>query len=63
MLFRTSTDILSIGSQRNGEWLELTPGERFRICSPVTETEGKFTVLELVAESRNGVPMHIHKRG
>jgi mannose-6-phosphate isomerase-like protein (cupin superfamily) len=61
MSFKKSTGVLPISSQRNGEWFELTPGERFTIRSSVSETKGKFTILELVADPRNGVPMHIHK--
>jgi hypothetical protein len=56
-LFIKSTAVLPIVDK----WFELTPGERFTIRSSVTETEGKFTMLELGADSRNGVPMLIHK--
>ena len=46
--------------QPNDEWLEVTPGERFKIRTSVDETSGVYTVLEVVAEPRNGVPMHVH---
>ncbi len=49
------------GHQGNGDWLQITPGERFKIRTSVDETEGGYTMLELVADPRNGVPMHIHK--
>src|SRR5258708_20567508 len=52
---------VSINHQDNGEWLETTPGERFTIRTSAKETEGIYTMLELVADPRNGVPIHIHK--
>jgi mannose-6-phosphate isomerase-like protein (cupin superfamily) len=39
----------------------LPPGERFRIRTSVKETKGIYTMLELIADPRNGVPMHIHQ--
>ncbi len=47
--------------QGNGEWLQITPGERFKVRTSVDETEGAYTMLEMVAAPRNGAPMHIHK--
>jgi mannose-6-phosphate isomerase-like protein (cupin superfamily) len=43
------------------EWLQVTPGERFKIRTSVKETEGAYSMLEFVADPGNGVPMHIHK--
>jgi mannose-6-phosphate isomerase-like protein (cupin superfamily) len=42
------------------EWWEVTPGERFKIRTSVTQTQGIYTMLEVVADPRNGVPMHVH---
>jgi len=50
----------SVQALPDDHWLEVTPGERFKIRTPVAETAGIYTMLELVAEPRNGVPMHIH---
>ena len=36
-------------------------GRTFEIRTSVEETDGAFAMLELVADPRNGVPMHIHK--
>jgi quercetin dioxygenase-like cupin family protein len=58
---KKSTEILSLGRRSNAEWLQTTPGERFTIRTSVKETDGNFTVLEVVADPRNGVPMHIHQ--
>jgi len=42
-------------------WLRVTPGERFRIRTSVNDTKGIYTMLEVIADPRNGVPMHIHQ--
>jgi mannose-6-phosphate isomerase-like protein (cupin superfamily) len=42
-------------------WSEVTRGERFTIRTTSAETNGAFTMLEIVAEPRNGVPMHVHE--
>jgi mannose-6-phosphate isomerase-like protein (cupin superfamily) len=47
--------------KRNEGWLQITPGERFRIRTSVKETNGIYTMLEIIADPRNGVPMHIHQ--
>jgi mannose-6-phosphate isomerase-like protein (cupin superfamily) len=54
-----STGVLD--HQPNDRWLQITPGERFRIRTSVKETNGIYTMLELAADRRNGVPMHIHQ--
>ena len=61
----TSTKTLESFSDRNeddGEWLQVTPGERFRIRIPSVQTMGAYTVIEVVADPHNGVPLHIHNR-
>jgi hypothetical protein len=58
---KKSTEVLSVNHQDNGEWLETTPGERFTIRTSAKETKGIYTMLEVVADPRNGVPMHVHK--
>lgn len=42
------------------EWYEITPGERFTIRTSITETDEKYTMLEVLADPRNGVPLHVH---
>jgi quercetin dioxygenase-like cupin family protein len=41
-------------------WNEVTPGENFTIRASVQENGGLFTIIELTAEPRNGVPVHMH---
>ncbi|MCS4244970.1 quercetin dioxygenase-like cupin family protein [Rhizobium sp. BIGb0125] len=44
----------------DSEWWEVTPGERFTIRTSVAVTGGLYTMIEVTAESRNGVPVHTH---
>jgi quercetin dioxygenase-like cupin family protein len=44
----------------SSEWLEITPGERFKFRTSATETDGIYMTLEIIADPRNGVPMHVH---
>ena len=55
------TEVLPKRRQGDGEWLQITPGERFKIRTSAEETEEAYTMLELVADPQNGAPMHIHK--
>lgn len=48
------------GANETGEWWEVTPGERFTIRTSIKETKGLYTIIEVIAESRNGVPVHTH---
>jgi mannose-6-phosphate isomerase-like protein (cupin superfamily) len=56
---KTSTEVLD--DQRNDGWLQITPGERFRVRTSAKKTKGIYTMLEFIADPRNGVPMHIHQ--
>ena len=53
-------NVVARASDDRGEWSEVTPGERFTIRTSVKETAGLYTVIEMTAESRNGVPVHMH---
>jgi len=41
-------------------WLELRPGERFKIKTSSSDTGGKYVVLEFEIAPRHGVRLHIH---
>jgi quercetin dioxygenase-like cupin family protein len=56
----TALVTLPEGPSDGSEWWEVTPGERFTIRTSVTDTGGLYTMIEITAESRNGVPLHIH---
>ena len=42
------------------EWLETTPGERFKIRTSSSDTGGAYLIFEVEAASRIGVPLHTH---
>lgn len=44
------------------DWTELTPGERYIIRTSSDVTDGAFSVIEVVADHRNGAVLHIHER-
>lgn len=52
---------LPISHGSKSEWSDITPGERFSIRVPSEETNGAYTMLEIVADHRNGTPMHVHQ--
>jgi mannose-6-phosphate isomerase-like protein (cupin superfamily) len=55
----TSSNQLPISHESKNEWSEITPGERFSIRVSSEETNSVYTMLEIVADHRNGTPMHI----
>jgi mannose-6-phosphate isomerase-like protein (cupin superfamily) len=57
----TSSNQLPISHEGKNEWSEITPGERFSIRVSSEETNSVYTMLEIVADHRNGTPMHIHQ--
>jgi hypothetical protein len=57
---KVPTDEPLINHERKGEWLQMTPGEHSMIFTSFADTGGAFTTLEVVADHRNGRPMHIH---
>lgn len=42
------------------QWLETTPGERFKIQTSSLDTGGAYLVLEVEADPQMGVPLHAH---
>lgn len=54
------TNTLSNSSTGLNEWWEVTPGEMFTIRASVKDSGGRYTMIEVTAESRNGVPVHTH---
>lgn len=51
-----------IYSEAEQAWFQVTPGEKFTIRTSVRDTQGLYTMIELVADPHNGVPMHVHTR-
>ena len=60
MTTSTTVEVRAVESQGNEAWLQVTPGERIRIQISSAQTMGAYSVLEVVADPGNGVPLHIH---
>jgi mannose-6-phosphate isomerase-like protein (cupin superfamily) len=56
-----STKEHTIGHACMYHWQEVTPGERFIIRTPSGDTNGLYSMLEVIADPRNGVPIHVHE--
>jgi mannose-6-phosphate isomerase-like protein (cupin superfamily) len=50
----------SSSHERKDEWSEVTRGERYIIRTTSEEATGAYSMLEVIADPRNGVPMHVH---
>ena len=62
MTSRKTAEVRSPPDQDGGEWLQVTSGERFRIRVPSAQTMGAYSVIEIIADPGNGVPLHIHNK-
>lgn len=51
---------ISIAHEQPEEWSEITPGERYILRVSSDETNGAYSMIEIVAEYRNGTPEHVH---
>ncbi|MBV8585150.1 MAG: cupin domain-containing protein [Verrucomicrobia bacterium] len=56
------SDPQTINPEQSAEWLESRPGERFRICISAAQTNGAYSVVEIVAEPGYGTPVHFHEK-
>jgi mannose-6-phosphate isomerase-like protein (cupin superfamily) len=46
----------------NREWLQTRPGERCSIVATAADTEGGYSVVEIVSQPGDGTPVHLHHR-
>jgi mannose-6-phosphate isomerase-like protein (cupin superfamily) len=60
MTIAKATETRSGDRSDDAKWLQVTPGERFTIRISSAQTMGAFSVLEVLADAYNGVPLHIH---
>jgi len=51
----------TINREEKGEWLQMRPGERCLIRVSAEETNGAYSVTEVVASPGDSTPMHIHE--
>jgi quercetin dioxygenase-like cupin family protein len=56
----TSYDRTPCNNVGNGEWMDLTPGERFTLRVSSDDTGGAYSMFEAVISHRNGTPLHAH---
>ena len=48
--------------QTKKEWLETRPGEHCLIRVSAKETQGLYSLVEIVSDPGDGTPMHTHER-
>jgi mannose-6-phosphate isomerase-like protein (cupin superfamily) len=46
--------------ESNGEWMDITPGERFAVRVSSDNANSVYSIFECVIGHRNGTPMHVH---
>jgi mannose-6-phosphate isomerase-like protein (cupin superfamily) len=51
----------SINHKEKKEWLQTRPGERCLIRLSAADTNGAYSIVEIVSDARDGTPMHIHQ--
>jgi quercetin dioxygenase-like cupin family protein len=54
------TEEVRITPDQDSEWFRVIPGERFKIRVGSAQTMGAYSMIEVVADPGNGVPLHIH---
>ena len=62
MAISKTAEVRAVRDPDNDEWLQVTPGERFKVRIASSQTMGAYAVIEIVADPHNGVPLHIHGR-
>jgi mannose-6-phosphate isomerase-like protein (cupin superfamily) len=50
-----------IDPEQSAEWRESQPGEWFRICKSAAQTNGAYSVVEILAERGHETPIHVHE--
>ena len=43
------------------EWLQTRPGERCLIRVPAADTNGAYSLVEIVSDPGDGTPLHVHR--
>src|SRR5258708_17626259 len=56
-----STPAQSTTHESKGEWLQTRPGERCLIRISAAETNGAYSVVEIVADAVDSTPIHVHQ--
>lgn len=45
----------------NAEWLQTRAGERCLIHTSASDTNGAFSVIEIISQPGDGTPIHVHR--
>ena len=56
-----TSDIYAAGPVDQGEWLQTRPGERCLIRVAAAETNGAYSVVEILSHPGDGTPIHVHQ--
>jgi quercetin dioxygenase-like cupin family protein len=48
-------------SDSDSDWLQTRPGERCLIRTSAADTNGAYSVVEIVAEAGDSTPIHVHQ--
>jgi mannose-6-phosphate isomerase-like protein (cupin superfamily) len=56
-----TSDTHTAGRVDQGEWLQTRPGERCLIRVAAAQTNGAYSVVEILSQPGDGTPMHIHQ--
>jgi mannose-6-phosphate isomerase-like protein (cupin superfamily) len=51
----------SISYDGGDEWLQTRPGERCLIRTSAADTNGAFSVVEIISQPGDGTPIHVHR--
>lgn len=51
----------AISDAEKGDWLQTRPGERCLIRVSAAETNGAYSVVEIVSSPGDSTPMHVHQ--
>jgi mannose-6-phosphate isomerase-like protein (cupin superfamily) len=51
----------SISHESVSEWLQTRPGERCLIRVSAADTDGAYSVVEIVSDPDDGTPIHVHQ--
>ena len=56
-----TSDTHAGGPMDQGEWLQTRPGERCLIRVAAAETNGAYSVVEILSHPGDSTPMHVHQ--
>jgi mannose-6-phosphate isomerase-like protein (cupin superfamily) len=57
----TEPEAQSINDEDKSKWLQTRTGERCRLRTSAADTNGAYSVVEIVSDAGDGTPMHIHQ--